>query len=73
MKSEGMKAGHCPAPGAHREPRDEHELLMAAIEGIDQIKAEMEADPAAFGKALAIAMADGYAMFKKDEEPAPAA
>ena len=40
---------------------------MAAIEGIDKIKAEMEENPAAFGKAMMVALADAYGIVKDSE------
>lgn len=40
---------------------------MTAVEGIDQIPTEIEENPAAFGKALALTIADGYAALKKKD------
>jgi len=40
---------------------------MAAVEGIDKIKGEMEEDPAAFGKALALSISDAYGAVKAAE------
>lgn len=43
---------------------------LAAVEGIDKIDDEIKEDPAAFGKAMALGLADIYGIYKK-EEPAP--
>lgn len=38
---------------------------MTAIEGIDKIDDEIKADPAAFGKALALTLGDAYGAFQE--------
>ena len=45
---------------------------LAAIQGVDQIKAEMDADPAAFGKAIMMAVSDIYAAVQENKAVEPA-
>ena len=40
---------------------------MAAVEGVDKINEEMKEDPAAFAKAVALALSDVYAAVKPVE------
>lgn len=46
---------------------------MTAINGIDKIGEEMKNDPAAFYKALGLASADIYGVFKQNKEEEPVA
>lgn len=46
---------------------------LAAVEGIDKISEEAKNDPAAFGKALMCALADGYAAIEAEKELDPEA
>lgn len=40
---------------------------MAAIEGVEKIQDEMKADPAAFAKALGLALADAYGVVQEEK------